>query len=66
MAINEPFGWSAECDECGKEYDGELYLCESEDEVIEALESEDWVYDEDDNKWLCPECAEAKEESEEN
>ena len=65
MAINEPTGWSAECDCCFKEYDGELWECQDEASVIETIESDGWVYDEDNDEWLCPDCVEEREREKE-
>lgn len=55
--IHEPTTWTADCDICCREYDGELWECEDEDSVIEALEGDGWVYDSNNDEWLCPECA---------
>ena len=66
MAIHEPTTWTADCDKCGCEYDGELWECEDEDSVIEALEGDGWVYDSENDEWLCPDCANANAEDEES
>lgn len=66
MAIKEPTGWGAECDDCFREYDGELWECEDEDSVISALEADGWVYDEENDEWLCPDCAEKRKNGEDD
>lgn len=61
MAINEPIGWTIECDDCHCDYEDawEIPLDKNHNELISELREEEWEVTDLDHCY-CPICAERR------